>query len=190
MPATSQNADYVLDTSALARRKQTQFNFRPDAAQMRTLKEALDLSSLRKLSFSGNLSPVGKNDWLLVAELGATAVQPCAITLEPVTTRIDEHLERRFVAEMPDFSKEVEEDEFGGVAMIEDDSLEPLESEIDLWRVMSEALALALPDYPRADGAELGTLTVTEPGKEALTEDSAKPFAGLADLMAKPKDEL
>jgi len=69
--------------------------------------------------------------------------------------------------------------------MLEDDSLEPLGREIDLWRVMSEALALALPDYPRAEGAELGTLKVTEPGKEAMGEDDLKPFAGLAGLKSK-----
>jgi uncharacterized metal-binding protein YceD (DUF177 family) len=49
--------------------------------------------------------------------------------------------------------------------------------------VLTEALALALPLYPRADGAEDGSLAVTEPGKAAMTDDEARPFANLAELM-------
>ena len=188
MPDTHAFPEFILDTSALARRKQTQFDYRLEAAHLKTLISDLDLSALRKVHFSGNLAPAGKRDWVLTAELGASAVQPCTITLEPVKTRIETEVTRRFIAEMPEFAKEAEEDEFGGTAMLDDDSLEPLEAEIDLWRVMSEALALALPDYPRANGAELGTLSVTEPGKSAMSEDDAKPFAGLAALMSKEDD--
>lgn len=181
--------EFILDTSALAKRKQTQFDYRLNAEQLKTLVRDLDLSSLRKVQFSGHLAPAGKKDWLLTAELGASAVQPCTITLEPVKTRVETEVIRRFVAEMPEFSSEVEEDEFGGTAMLEDDTLEPLESRIDLWRVLTEALALALPDYPRLEGAELGTLSVTEPGKSAMSEEDAKPFAGLAALMSKSEGE-
>lgn len=178
-------ADFILDTSALARRKKTQFNYRLESAQLKALIKDLDLSGLRKVSFVGNLGPAGKHDWVLNAELGATAVQPCAITLEPVTTRVKSEVTRRFVAELPDYADDSEEDEFGGTAMLDDDTLEPLEREIDLWRVLSEALALALPEYPRAEGAEIGTLSVTEPGKDALKDDDLKPFAGLAALKDK-----
>ncbi|MGB7318195.1 MAG: DUF177 domain-containing protein [Planktotalea sp.] len=177
--------DFLLDTSALARRKKTQFNYRLDADQLKALKEELDLSALRKVSFAGNLSAAGKHDWVLEAEIGATAVQPCTITLEPVTTRVKSEVIRRFVAELPDLSKETEEDEFGGTAMLDDDTLEPLGREIDLWRVLQEGLALALPDYPRIDGAQLGTLSITEPGSTALSDEDLKPFAGLAALKGK-----
>ena len=179
--------EFVLDIATLARRKRSVFEYRLDAAQLSALKDELGLSGLRKVVFSGELTPAGKHDFALQAALGATAVQPCTITLEPVTTRIEDDIERRFVADMAkhiDRDTE-EEDEFGGTAMLEDDTLEPLGREVDLWRVMSEALALALPDYPRAEGAELGTMRVTEPGKEAMGEDDLKPFAGLADLKSK-----
>lgn len=177
--------EFILETSALARRKKTQFNFRLDNAQLKALESALDLSALRKVSFAGNIGPAGRHDWVMAAELGATAVQPCTITLEPVTTRVQSELTRRFVAELPESSKEIEEDEFGGTAMLEDDTLEPLGREIDLWHILQEALALELPDYPKAEGAELGTLNVTEPGKTALDDADLKPFAGLAGLKDK-----
>ena len=47
---------------------------------------------------------------------------------------------------------------------------------------MEEALVLALPDWPRAEGVEPVDLTVTEPGVTPMTDDDAKPFAGLKSL--------
>jgi uncharacterized metal-binding protein YceD (DUF177 family) len=187
MEETPRYPDLVLDVSALTKRKRTQIDLCPDSAQTRALMQDLKLNGLRKVSLKGQLTPTGKHDFLLVTELGATAVQPCTITLEPVTTRIETEITRRFVADMPEHGAEAdaEEDEFGGTAMLEDDSIEPLGRAIDLWRVLSEALALELPDYPRADGAELGTVNVTEPGKTALDEEAIKPFAGLAALKDK-----
>jgi len=47
---------------------------------------------------------------------------------------------------------------------------------------MAEALALALPLYPRAPDADLGEAVFTTPGQAPMTHEAAKPFAGLADL--------
>ena len=77
--------------------------------------------------------------------------------------------------------------------MPEDDTAEPLGDIIDLQGVMIEELALALPAWPRSEGAGIGSVTVTEPGQTPLTEEAMKPFAGLAALRDKlgtpPKDE-
>jgi uncharacterized metal-binding protein YceD (DUF177 family) len=177
MEETPRYPDLVLDVSALTKRKRTQIDLCPDSAQTRALMQDLKLNGLRKVSLKGQLTPTGKHDFLLVTELGATAVQPCTITLEPVTTRIETEITRRFVADMPERGAEADAEE--------DESLEPLGRAIDLWRVLSEALALELPDYPRAEGAELGTVNITEPGKTALDEEAIKPFAGLAALKDK-----
>jgi hypothetical protein len=50
---------------------------------------------------------------------------------------------------------------------------------------MSEALALALPLYPRAPGAEFQEAAASAPGAAPLTRESTRPFAGLADLWKK-----
>lgn len=185
MAQTPQITSYVQEIATLARRKATHFDLHPTSAEMSEIAAEMDLTILRKLRFTGSLAPMGREDWILKATLGATAVQPCAITAEPVTTRIDAPVERRFVSEIPQPDDTAEEDEFGGTAMLDDDTLEPLGREIDLRDVMTEALALALPDYPRAPGAEIGSLQVTEPGKPVMSESDMKPFAGLADLKAK-----
>jgi uncharacterized metal-binding protein YceD (DUF177 family) len=69
--------------------------------------------------------------------------------------------------------------------MPEDDALEPLPETLDLARVLSEALALAVPEYPRAEGAALGEAVFTAPGQRPMTDTEAKPFAQLAGLKGK-----
>ena len=106
----------------------------------------------------------------------AEVVQPCTITLEPVTTRIKETVTRHYLADMP----EPEGDE---IEMPEDDTLETLTDIIDVGQVMTEALALALPLYPRAEGAELGVTVFAQPGVDPLTDEAMRPFAKLADIL-------
>lgn len=175
MDAAPPNALRVAD---LKPGRATRFDLRPEAAALEALRAELDLLGLRKLRFTGALVAEGKRDWRLQADLGATVVQPCTVTLAPVTTRIDQRIDRLFVAGMDTPAGEE-------VEMPEDDSREPLGEVIDLDAVMTEALSLALPDYPRADGAALAETQFTEPGQTAMTDDDAKPFAGLAALRDK-----
>lgn len=154
------------------------FALRPEKEALEAIALALDLSALRKLSFEGRISPLGRDDWQLTGRLGATVVQPCVVTLAPVTTRIDTEVTRQFISDYA----EPDEPE---AEMPEDDTTEPLGQWIDPAAVMQEALALAVPDYPRAEDAELGQMVYTEPGEKPMTDEDAKPFAGLADLKAK-----
>jgi len=165
-----------LKMAALSRHQPFTFLLEPDAGARAALAETLGISQVRKLRFSGELIPEGRGDWLLRADLGATVVQPCVVTLAPVTTRIDQTVTRRYLArwQEPEVGSETE--------MPEDDTVEPLPELLDLAGVMAEALALALPDYPRVAGANLGEAVYTEPGVEPLTEEKIHPFAGLAGL--------
>ncbi len=147
----------------------------PDATARAEIAAALGIVAVKKLRFTGRLAPLAQRDWELIADLGATVVQDCVVTLEPVTTRIDEQVRRTYLAEMP-------EPEGLEIEVPDDDSAEPLPQTLDLAAVMAEALALALPPFPRAPGAELRDAVYTEPGKAAMRDDDARPFAGLADL--------
>lgn len=177
----------ALRVSSLPQQGQTAFAIRPEGDDLKSIAAQLDLLSLRKLSFSGAVSASGAADWQLKGTLGATVVQPCAVTLEPVTTRIDVPVSRLYIQNYnePD-SPEAE--------MPEDETVEALTNWIDPEAVMIEALDLALPMYPRSENAELGTISVSEPGVKPMTDEDAKPFAGLAALKAqleteKPDDE-
>ena len=176
-PANSHGAMRVAD---LPQNRAVLFDLRPEAEALREIATELELKGLRKLSFRGSVKAQGARDWLLEGVLGATVIQPCVVTLEPVTTRIDEPVRRLYLADPAPILPEGEE-----VEMPEDDGAEPLGSVIDPYAVMIEALALALPLWPRAEGAEAGEVIVTEPGRTALTQEAMKPFAGLAELRDK-----
>ncbi|MCF6443524.1 DUF177 domain-containing protein [Nereida sp. MMG025] len=163
----------------LASRKPTRFNIAPTGAALAALQEMFEVDDLRKLRFEGHISPQGKRNWFLSAHLGATVVQPCVSTFAPVTTRIEEEVERLYTDTPPEVEDASE------IEMPEDDRIEALPEEIDLMAILSEALALAIPAFPRAEDAPAVEISVTEPGKEAMTDDDAKPFAGLADLLKK-----
>ncbi len=168
------------DTSALRvadlpQNAPTPFDLRPDAAIRAALAAELGLLGLRKLRFAGHISAQGRRDWELTGSLGATVVQSCVVTLEPVTSRIDTDVRRLYVADLP----EIEDDE---AEMPEDDSVEALGRVIDPGAVMAEALALALPQYPRKDGASLGRTVFAAPGIDPMTDEETRPFAGLAGL--------
>ena len=124
---------------------------------------------------------MGRSDWQLEAQLEATVVQDCVATLEPVRTQLSEPVRRSFVAALS-------EPDAAEVEMPEDDSVEPLPASLDVGQVLIEALALALPLYPRADGAPEVEVAVAAPGVQPLTSDDLKPFAGLAALRSGSKD--
>lgn len=162
-----------LRVASLSQTGPTRFSLRPDAAALVALAQALGISGLRKLSFEGSLKPLGDTDWQLKGRLGATVVQPCVVTLEPVTTRIDTDVLRSFL-------RDYEEIDAPEAEVPDDDSVEPLGLWIDPAVVMEEALALALPEYPRKEASEAATIRVTEPGKTPMSDAEARPFAGLA----------
>lgn len=154
----------------------------PDAAALERLAAEFGLLGLRKVRLEGTLVPEGRRDWRLEARLGATVVQPCVATLAPVTTRIDEDVARRFVeGYVPPQEDEAE--------VPEDDSVEPLPDVLDLGALLAEALALALPLYPRAPGAEPGDVQAAPPGVAPLTDESVRPFAALKALRDRQDGE-
>lgn len=165
--------------SELAPNTATSFELRPDADRLRSLAADLGVSALRKVSFAGAVRGTGAADWRLDAQLGATIVQPCVVTLEPVSTRIDTRVERLY---LDDYS----EDDAPEAEIPQDDTIEPLGLWIDPDAVMLEALALMIPLYPRAEDARLGAFVVAEPGVTPMRDEDARPFAGLAAL----KDQM
>lgn len=180
-PIIRHDLTLVLRRRDLARRQSHAFTLEPGPALRAELGAMLGLEKLRKFRFAGRLNPLGRADWELVADLGATVVQACVVTLDPVTTRIDETVERRFLRDLP-------EPEGEEVETPEDEDAEPLGAAIDIGAIATEALMLALPHFPRADGAGLGAagaLETAPPGERPLNETTRRPFAELAALRAK-----
>lgn len=164
---------HIVRLTELGGSRRLAFKLAPTAEERAALAPLLGASALPALRFEGTLAPLGRDDLMLSARLQATAVQPCVVTLAPVTTKIDEEITRRYLADMP-------EPEGEEVEMPEDDTAEPLPQSLDLAQVMAEALALALPLYPRAADAELGP--------EAGAEERNRPFAALKGLLNQSGD--
>ena len=158
------------------------FSLAPDTEARAGIADDLGIRGIRKLTFAGDLRPEGARDLVLKARIGATVVQDCVVTGDPVTTRIDEEVTRRYLDNMP----EPEGDE---VEMPEDETADPMPVTLDLTEIMVEALALALPPWPRTEGVEPVSLSVTEPGKTPMTDDDAKPFAALKTLAEKAAND-
>ncbi len=165
--------NHILKTSGLTRARS--FALKPDADMRSGLAGTLGISGIRKLAFEGEIAPDGARDLKLIAKLGATVVQECVVTGAPVVTRIDEPVVRRYLADMPEPDAEEME-------MPEDETAEPMPAAVDLETVMAEALALALPDWPRAEGVDPVDISVTEPGKTPISDEDVKPFAALKSL--------
>ncbi len=158
------------------------FAVKPEAEARAQIAKGLGIRDVKKLTFTGRVFPAGTRDLALQADLGATVVQDCVVTGAPVTTRIDEPVERRYIA---DLALPTENE----VEMPEDENADPLPVTLDLHDIMVEALALALPPWPRAEGVDPVEISVTEPGKTPMTDDDAKPFAGLKALAEKAAND-
>ncbi|WEF24230.1 DUF177 domain-containing protein [Paracoccus sp. S3-43] len=150
-------------------RAPTAFSLTPDADRCAAIAAELGISGLSKLTFAGEIRAEAGGAWELTGRLRARVTQPCVITLKPVRTALDEEVERHYSPHLATPQ--------GDEVEMPDDRLEPLGQFIDLAAVMIEELALALPEYPRAEGAELDA----EPQEPAA--DTRRPFAGLDRLL-------
>jgi uncharacterized metal-binding protein YceD (DUF177 family) len=178
MTATTPSRPSQFRTGALSPRKPTRFSYSPDAPERAALASELGLLALYALDLTGEIRPAGRDELVLEAKLVARADQACSVTLAPVPAQIDEPVLRRYVAGLT--LPEGEE-----VEMPEDDSVEPLPEVIDLAEIAAEALALALPLYPRAPGAEFGQAVHAGDGVTPLSDADLKPFSALQGLAAK-----
>ncbi|RNF35543.1 YceD family protein [Paracoccus methylarcula] len=151
-------------------RAPTPFALRPDAQTRAAIAGELGLQGLPKLELQGDLRAEGGDAWILRGRLTARVVQSCVITLKPVKTNLTEEVQRHYSPHIrPPEGEEIE---------MPDESLEPLGQFIDLTAVMIEELALALPDYPRAEGAEM-----PEIAEDVAESDTRRPFADLDKLL-------
>ena len=179
--------DAIIRRSELNGQKPQPFDLRPNEADCALMAAALSVNGLKKLRLTGTLSAIGALEWVLQGALGATIQQECIVTLATVVTRIETKVLRRFVPQ--DQLIPTEKSEEAEPISNPDDSLEPLPDSFELMEILQEALALEVPEYPRAAGAELGSVKAGPAGTTTFSEDPPKPFAGLAALRAKMDKE-
>lgn len=181
-PVPSQNTKLELSRPVRLDRLRTEpefaFDVTPDPAETEALVRLYGIRGLRKVRFTGMLRAVD-GGVMLEGHVGATAIQSCVVTLEPVTTRIEQDVRRRYLRNGSGAARQIVID----AEAAEEDEIEPLGDEIDLGLVATEAIALALPAYPRRPGAVLPEIASGDmPNGEGRTH---RPFVGLAALRGK-----
>lgn len=176
----------------LSRARPFQQNFEADAAERAAIAADFDLASLDRLSFDAHLVPEGKDGWRLDGEMRAAGAQRCGVTLEPVAFDLVAPAVRVWSPDAgeEDLSQAFEIDVDAATAAswsagTDEDAadVERLPDPLDLGAVALETLALALDPYPRASGvSDFEPVVAGPPGVAPLTDEAAKPFAGLAAL--------
>ena len=143
-----------------------------------------DVGGLREVlsvQASFDVTPTSGGRFHVAGRVRARVGQTCVVTLEEIESDIDEPIDLTFAPpeQIPQMATLVDEAEEGDEET--PDPPEPIENGmIDLGRVATDALYLAVDPYPRKPGV------VFEPVVEAADPED-HPFAALKALKAEPK---
>ena len=152
-----------------------------DAGARRAMAEVAGLREVFSAHASFDVTPTRDGRVHVSGQVRARVGQTCVVTLEEMETDIDEPVDLTFAPpeQIPQMAALVDEAEEGDEET--PDPPEPIENGmIDLGRVATDALYLAVDPYPRKPGA------VFEPVLEAADPED-HPFAALKALKAEPK---
>ncbi|MCB9993680.1 MAG: DUF177 domain-containing protein [Hyphomicrobiaceae bacterium] len=157
-------------------------DFEADKDQLVWLTGTMHVSEIRKVA--AQFSLVREAEGVHVTgTLTATVVQPCIVTLEPVTQQIDVPLDRRYLPERmrvpdPGPASETHVD-------LDSEDLPDyfVGGDVDLAPLVIDTLGMEIDLYPRAPGAELPET------RENAPSESTSPFAALAARFSKPADD-
>lgn len=167
------HAKAQIETARLSKNDATAFALGFDAAVLDELTKELGVLALAKLRFDGEIKPHKNGDFTLIGSLGASLTQACSVSLDPVKTRIDAKITRRFCKNPPPQTREKE------IEMPEDDTLEALGDTINLLAIVQEEIALNMPAFPRKEGVEFVEISRAPEGASGEAEPTQKPLAEL-----------
>jgi uncharacterized metal-binding protein YceD (DUF177 family) len=152
-----------------------------DQAIRRAVANVGSLREVLSVQASFDVTPMSGGRFQVAGHVRARVGQTCVVTLEEIESDIDEPIDLIFAPpeQIPQMATLVDEAEEGDEET--PDPPEPIENGmIDLGRVATDALYLAVDPYPRKPGA------VFEPVVEAADPED-HPFAALKALKAEPK---
>jgi uncharacterized metal-binding protein YceD (DUF177 family) len=146
-------------------------------AERARLVAVLQLTSLPRLIVEGRIDGAAGGVYRLKGRLMADVVQACVVSLDPVSSRVDEPLSIEFrppaevgdeLATTPDYNVDFD--------------VEPIvRGHLETGRVVYEQFSASLDPYPRASGAGTPIDLVAKPSGAG----DANPFAVLANFKKK-----
>jgi uncharacterized metal-binding protein YceD (DUF177 family) len=145
--------------------------FEVSEAACRAIAAAFSVNAIEDFTARLNISRVARDEFQVEGNFKATVGQTCIVTLQPIRTRLDQDVTRRYRLVARGASRSRVED-----VAVDEDATEIIEStRIDLAAPVLEELSLAIDPYPRLEGAEFENAA-----KDEAAEDS--PFAVLKAL--------
>lgn len=150
-----------------------------DAEELKALAKFWDVVSVEYLKAELQVSRWKKDGVKVKGEVHAAVTQSCVVTLEPVSSKIDETIEQIFVPEGSKLARMVTNEE-GEIVLDPDGPDIPDQftgDSIDVGAVVAEFAALAIDPYPRKPDAAFPETAEKEPEEEKRPS----PFAVLKD---------
>jgi uncharacterized metal-binding protein YceD (DUF177 family) len=151
-----------------------------DAAIRQGMAEIAGLREISSARGSFDLTPRSGGRVHVTGRVQARIGQNCVVTLDPIENEIDEEVDLTFAPteQIPELADTSDDDDDSAIDMT--DALEPIESGvIDLGRLATDVIYLAIDPYPRKEGA------VFEP-QVAAADPADHPFAALKSLTIDP----
>lgn len=180
-----------------------------EESERKEIARQYDLIGLDALSYEARLEPFGRAGWRLSGRMRAAVRQRCVVTLEEAPAALDEPFVRLWSPDAPDALFDAEaaagrldfmdrdpglaaesgwgDDAAEGAADQGGDAaeIERTPDPIDPAAVALETFTLALDPYPRAAGVDFAGANFGPPGSAPLTDEAARPFAGLESLRGR-----
>jgi uncharacterized metal-binding protein YceD (DUF177 family) len=142
----------------------------PDATTREAVARFAGVIEVSRLEAGFNLSRIGSDSLRVVGQVSATVVQRCVVTLEPMSSEVEEEVNLVFAPSA--------DTEAPAKAMQSIEAEEPLEElrhgAVDLGAIATEFLVLGIDPYPRKPGVTFDSPVVDDP--------AGHPFAALAAL--------
>jgi uncharacterized metal-binding protein YceD (DUF177 family) len=147
--------------------------------ELERVARALDLVACSSLRVSYTIAPSVARRYRLSGTLSAEVTQTCVVTLDPVTSVIEEPFDVMFWP-----AEDIPAAQSGEVDMDEEPEPEPMiGGQVNVGRVVFECLAAAIDPFPRQSDATLDRRSA-EPA-EGATGASTNPFAVLANIKTR-----
>lgn len=154
--------------------KEKTFVIKPTESDCAELAERLRILSLADVQAKLVLKRAGKDLIKLSGTLSCEAVQECVVTLEPVKTAIETEFDITFSEEEQELAEDM---------VMPDLAVEPVEDgAIDLGEIVAQQISIALPDYPRAEGAAFEGHIEAPEALLPPEQRTSRPFATLLQV--------
>ncbi|MCY0094581.1 YceD family protein [Hoeflea ulvae] len=151
-----------------------------DAADLKRLERQWGVSQVLNFEAEVVLSRWKRDGVRLTGHISSSVVQPCVVTLEPVTQQIEEDFESIFLPENSRLASRMLDN--NGEMFLDPEGPDLPETftgdTIDFGAVVAEFAALAIDSYPRKPGLEFGDRIESDPSQDK----KPSPFSVLQSL--------